>query len=83
MKNANNKGKRTFSTKSIAQDSYVFFKPYKKDATHFYLASYAIDSKGNLYNTTMIPYTEKDLSRIKKMILSKDILYFDSKGDIK
>lgn len=69
----NSKLVQTRDTESIAQDSYVFFKPYKiKDK--FYMVGYALDIQGNIINTTFIPMSNRDFGRIKKMF-SSQVLY--------
>lgn len=39
---------------SIAQDSYVFFKPYQLQEKYTYMVGYALDSNGEIINTTFI-----------------------------
>lgn len=59
----------------IAQDSYVFFKPYHTQSGFNYMIGYALDIEGNIINTTFIPMGKKDFGRIKK-ILKSELLYF-------
>ena len=70
----NSKLVQTRDVKSIAQDSYVFFKPYKIKDKYTYMVGYALDIQGNIINTTFIPMTSRDFGRIKKMF-SSQVLY--------
>ena len=70
----NSKLVQTRDTESIAQDSYVFFKPYKVKDKYTYMVGYALDIQGNIINTTFIPMTSRDFGRIKKMF-SSQVLY--------
>ncbi|MCI2236489.1 hypothetical protein MKD52_06550, partial [Helicobacter sp. CaF467b] len=60
---------------SIAQDSYVFFKPYQLQEKYTYMVGYALDTNGEIINTTFIPMNKRDFGRIKKM-LNSNVLYF-------
>ena len=73
--NANSKLVQNRDTESIAQDSYVFFKPYKIKDKYTYMVGYALDIEGNIVNTTFIPMSVRDFGRIKKMF-SSEVLYF-------
>lgn len=70
----NSKLVQTRDTKSIAKDSYVFFKPYKVKDKYAYMIGYALDIQDNIINTTFIPMTSRDFGRIKKMF-SSQVLY--------
>ena len=70
----NSKLVQTRDTESIAQDSYVFFKPYKIKDKFNYMVGYALDIQGNIINTTFIPMSNRDFGRIKKMF-SSQVLY--------
>ena len=70
----NSKLVQTRDDESIAQDSYVFFKPYKIKDKFNYMVGYALDIQGNIINTTFIPMSNRDFGRIKKMF-SSQVLY--------
>lgn len=63
-------------TKSIIQDSYVFYKPFSNENGLVSLASFAISQNGELLHKTF--YDIKTLSKLKKLIKGDDadLLYF-------
>ena len=63
-------------TKSIIQDSYVFYKPFVNENGLVSLASFAISQNGELLHKTF--YDIKTLSKLKKLIKGddEDLLYF-------
>ena len=65
----------------IAQDSYVFFKPYHTQSGFNYMIGYALDIEGNIINTTFIPMGKKDFGRIKKILKSEVLYYKDTNAN--
>ena len=59
----------------VAQDSYVFFKPYKDSSGSKYLAAFFVDKNGELLHKT---FFDPSLSKINKWIQSHDddLLYY-------
>lgn len=63
--------------KNIIQDSYVFYKPFNDDKGVYHLASFAVDTKGNLLHKTFYDL-QNNINKLKQLIKATDsnLLYY-------